>query len=1166
MACRRRCRFLTWQGFPRRCMNRGARTRVAHYIAFVMVCLLWAVGDAAAQTSLPERDALQARLERLQAIEQLDGDQRAALEDTRAALEGLKELRTLDDKLRELEQRAARAPQESQALAGELQRLEGDTATPSANDFDELSLTALQTRTGDALEALEALQGRLADVNAQLISAQTLPERAQAAISEARERAETRKAQLAALDAEGESEAAQAKRDRYRVEVALAEQRAQWNQSELSHNTRLRELAMQQRDVLEKRIALKEQQLAALQAALDRQRRAESEKAIAEVGRDDAEAIAGHPVLSQVQQVNRDLSRELLDITDRANAMVREGIETRTQLDRVRQVQRTLNEQIEAIRGSLLLSRILREQRESLPEVETLGGLQDDIADLRLRQFDLSQQRDALRRPQQLADDSLAEADIDDAPGLREALVKLFESRRELLDQLDEEYGNLLTIAINLQLNQQQLLKISKELRATIEEQLFWVANGRPLDLAWLQQFPATLGQRMVAADWRTALVSLWQRPDAGALAVLPLLLLAGALLLWRRRIKASLLRLHEEIGRLKRDTQMHTPRAIGLNALLAAHGPLTMAAAGGTLNLGGQGFAVVLGDALLQLALAWGVVAWARRLLVSDGVAARHFHWSPAYVLRLRRLLLWLGMALIPVILVSNVAPFNEARLAERPLSLSFLLLGLVTMSVVLVRLILAHVPFFGLKLFRLLLGLALAAVPLVLAGLIIMGFEYTALSLIGRFITSIYILGLWILVEAAVVRGLAVAARRLAYRRAVARRRAQAKEDTESGLEVVEEPPLDMEQVNQQSLRLSKLILFLGFTLVLYVVWADLLGVLSYLDNVTVWQIERGQGEAMTTSPITVADVLMALALVALTLVMARNLPGLLEVMVLSRLSLKQGSAYAISSLLSYTIVGTGVVVSLGTLGVSWDKLQWLVAALGVGLGFGLQEIFANFISGLIILFERPVRIGDTITLGNLHGTVSRIRIRATTVTDFDRKEIIIPNKTFVTDQLINWSLSDNITRVVLTYGVSHGSDLELVHRLLRQAAVENPRVLKDPEPQVFCLEYGATAFSFELRIFVNDLMDRLYASDEINRRLDALFHQHGIRIAFNQMDVWLHDASGRQAWVSSRLRETATLGDGAVSARPARRDGIEDVDVGRSPSGDGTNADGGGGDGGR
>lgn len=93
-------------------------------------------------------------------------------------------------------------------------------------------------------------------------------------------------------------------------------------------------------------------------------------------------------------------------------------------------------------------------------------------------------------------------------------------------------------------------------------------------------------------------------------------------------------------------------------------------------------------------------------------------------------------------------------------------------------------------------------------------------------------------------------------------------------------------------------------------------------------------------------------------------------------------------------------------GSLGVSWDKLQWLAAALSVGLGFGLQEIFGNFVSGLIILFERPVRIGDTVTIGTYSGTVSKIRIRATTITDFDRKEVIIPNKAFVTERLINWS----------------------------------------------------------------------------------------------------------------------------------------------------------------
>ena len=125
------------------------------------------------------------------------------------------------------------------------------------------------------------------------------------------------------------------------------------------------------------------------------------------------------------------------------------------------------------------------------------------------------------------------------------------------------------------------------------------------------------------------------------------------------------------------------------------------------------------------------------------------------------------------------------------------------------------------------------------------------------------------------------------------------------------------------------SKLILLIGFVFLLYLVWADLLTVLGYLEQVAIWETDEAEGADLVGGTLSVADIFTALLIVGLTLMMARNLPGLLEVSVLSRLELKQGSAYAITSLLSYTIVGTGLVASLGTLGVSWDKLQWLVAA---------------------------------------------------------------------------------------------------------------------------------------------------------------------------------------------------------------------------------------------
>ena len=213
------------------------------------------------------------------------------------------------------------------------------------------------------------------------------------------------------------------------------------------------------------------------------------------------------------------------------------------------------------------------------------------------------------------------------------------------------------------------------------------------------------------------------------------------------------------------------------------------------------------------------------------------------------------------------------------------------------------------------------------------------------------------------------------------------------------------------------------------------------------------------------------------------------------------------------SYAIAGIGFVATLSTLGVSWDKLQWLVAALSVGLGFGMQAIFANFISGIIILFERPVRIGDTITIGNLSGTVSKIRIRATTITDFDRKDIIVPNQTFITGQLINWSLTDTITRVTLKLGVDYGSDLDLVKELLLKAARENPRVLKEPEPHVYFLNFGESTLDHELRMHVRELGDRNPVVDEVNRFINREFKKQHINISFRQMEVYLKNLHGQE-----------------------------------------------------
>jgi len=197
---------------------------------------------------------------------------------------------------------------------------------------------------------------------------------------------------------------------------------------------------------------------------------------------------------------------------------------------------------------------------------------------------------------------------------------------------------------------------------------------------------------------------------------------------------------------------------------------------------------------------------------------------------------------------------------------------------------------------------------------------------------------------------------------------------------------------------------------------------------------------------------------------------------------------------------------VIALQVIGLGWGDIQWLVAAMGVGLGFGLQEIFANFISGLMILFERPIRIGDAVTVGDVSGIVTRIRMRATTITDWDNKELLIPNKSFVTDPLINWTLSDEITRIVIPVGIAYGSDTEKAHRIMTDVVISHPDVMTEPKPTVLFLGFGDSSLDFKVRAFVREQYKRMSLIHDLHMALDKALREAGIEIPFPQRDLHL------------------------------------------------------------
>jgi potassium-dependent mechanosensitive channel len=224
-----------------------------------------------------------------------------------------------------------------------------------------------------------------------------------------------------------------------------------------------------------------------------------------------------------------------------------------------------------------------------------------------------------------------------------------------------------------------------------------------------------------------------------------------------------------------------------------------------------------------------------------------------------------------------------------------------------------------------------------------------------------------------------------------------------------------------------------------------------------------------------------------------------------------MERGAREALVAVTGYTGMAISILVALGVAGLEYKNLAIIAGALSVGIGFGLQNIVNNFVSGLILLFERPIRTGDWIVVGSTEGYVKRIRIRSTQIQTFDRADVIVPNSELISTQVTNWMLYDLRGRVRVPVGVAYGSDTALVKQLLLEAGGAHPQVITDgsaPEPVVLFLEFGDSSLNFELRIYIREIDMRLAVVSDLNFAIDAAFREHGVEIPFPQRDVHVRD----------------------------------------------------------
>jgi potassium efflux system protein len=269
------------------------------------------------------------------------------------------------------------------------------------------------------------------------------------------------------------------------------------------------------------------------------------------------------------------------------------------------------------------------------------------------------------------------------------------------------------------------------------------------------------------------------------------------------------------------------------------------------------------------------------------------------------------------------------------------------------------------------------------------------------------------------------------------------------------------------------------------------------------------------MTIGNLTLTPLVILLAVLVLYLssFISWFLRGVLDSEVFPHLQVDRGAGQSITKLLNYFMILIGILISMGVIGIDLKSFAVMGGALGVGIGFGMQDIVNNFISGLILLFERPIRVGDRIDAGSQIGIVQKIGLRSTIVETLDQAQLIIPNSQLISEKVTNWTHSGTVARLKISVGVAYGSDMDLVFDTLTAAALANPHVLKDPKPVALLKEFGDSSLNLELRVWLADVNKNRIAQSEISREILRRFDEAGIDIPFPQRDVRLrHPEAGR------------------------------------------------------
>jgi small-conductance mechanosensitive channel len=891
--------------------------------------------------------------------------------------------------------------------------------------------------------------------------------------------------------------------------------------AQLSANNR-QELARMRAEVYKARHEKIDVQLQALRNNLNSQRQREAERAL-EKTEQLAEQNGDLPAsLRKELQINRELSAALNDQAQQMDLISSQQRRAAAQTLQVRQALSTIIEQSQWLSASTALGETLRAQVAILPEMPKPQQLDSAMADLRVQRLRFENQLESL--PQRAK-----ELKQDDGTPLTSAQQRIVDAQlrtqRDLLNSLLSGCDTQILELTKLKVANTQLVDALNEIQDAAHRYLFWVPDVSPITLS----YPLNVAQdltRVLSLDTLTQLSGAFVMMVTSRETLIPLF---GAVLLVifsissRKHYHAFLARASSRVGKVTQDEFLLTLRTVFWSILVALPLPVLWAALGfGLQNAWPYPVAVAIGEGVTATLPVLWICMISAAFAHPQGLFIVHFRWPAKQVSRAMRyyqMSIWLIVPLIMALITFD--NLNDREFSNTLGRLCFILLCL-ALALVTNSLKRAGIPLYldkkgsGENVINTALWGLLLSAPLIAALASTVGYLTTAQKLLARLETSVAIWFLLLVIYHIIRRWMLIQRRRIAFDRAKQRRadilaqRAKGEEESShtpnsiEGAMEVDETEIDLDAISAQSLRLVRSILTMVALVSVIVLWSEIHSAFGFLENIKLWDVNSTVNGIDIAQPITLGALLIAILVLIVTMQLVRNLPALLELAVLQHLDLTPGTGYAITTITKYLLLLFGAILSFSWIGIEWSKLQWVVTALSVGLGFGMQEIFSNFISGLIILFEKPIRIGDTVTIRNLTGTVTKINTRATTISDWDRKEIIVPNKAFITEQFINWSLSDTLTRVVLTVPAPAEANTEEVTKILINSAERCSLVLDNPTPEAYLVDLQQGIQIFELRIYAAEMGHRMPLRHEIHQLILAGYREHGITLPYPPFQV--------------------------------------------------------------